>query len=72
VPRKQYPLAIYPYESPKDIRSIIGWLGYGDRWRSDRDRAHECIAKLWPHARCVAAGGPRTGCAAHALLTCGM
>jgi hypothetical protein len=47
VPQKEYPLGLYPYESLKDIRSIVGWLGYGERWRTEKDRAHECIAKLW-------------------------
>ena len=32
---------------PKDIREIIGWLGYGDHWRENKDKAHECIAKEW-------------------------
>lgn len=47
VPRKQYPLGIYPYETLKDIRSIIAWLGYGERWRGEKDRAHEGVAKIW-------------------------
>jgi len=47
VPRKRYPLGIYPYESIKDIQLIIGWLGYGERWRSEKDRARKYITKLW-------------------------
>lgn len=47
VPRKEYPLGVYPYETLKDIRLIVGWLGYGEHWRTERDRAHNCMTKLW-------------------------
>jgi hypothetical protein len=47
VPRKGHPLGLYPYENLKEIRRIIGWLGYGDHWSSHKGLAHECITKLW-------------------------
>ena len=47
VPRQDYPLGLYPYENLKEIRRIIGWLGFGEQWSKEKNRAHECIAKLW-------------------------
>src|SRR5262249_49605703 len=34
-------------ENLKEIRRIIGWLGFEERWSKEKDSAHECIAKLW-------------------------
>lgn len=47
IPLKNYPLGLYPYENLKEIRRVIGWLGYKARWLEEKDLAHECIAKLW-------------------------
>jgi hypothetical protein len=47
VPSRNYPLGLYPYENLKEIRRIIGWLGFEEQWSKEKDSAHECIVKLW-------------------------
>jgi hypothetical protein len=39
---------LFPYENLKDIRRIVGWLGFEDQWtREKADLAHKCIVRLW-------------------------
>src|SRR5207253_3145551 len=48
VPTKGTPRGLFPYENLKDIRRIVGWLGFGVQWsREKADLAHECIVRLW-------------------------
>ena len=48
VPKKETPQGLFPYENIKEIRVIIGWLGYGDQYTKERcEKAHQCIVRLW-------------------------
>ena len=48
VPRAGTSKGLYPYENLKDIRTIIGWLGYGEQCSKEKsDEAHKCIVRLW-------------------------
>jgi hypothetical protein len=48
VRRKGTPRGLFPYENLKDIRRIVGWLGFGDQWSMVKaNLAHEYIVRLW-------------------------